>query len=120
MIVLWGFFLNNNFFIFSIFLCSIFIYLFIIFVIFIFFFDWQLWATIKLLHFHYFQNPITVCSEIPFSKNHYRTETNQLICKLNQLNSIYMIQIFTERYFQIGFKSDSSFLCHKFQNHTSM
>ena len=48
MIILWGFFLSNNFFIVSIFLFLFFILLFFIFIfIFIFFFfDRQRWATI--------------------------------------------------------------------------
>ena len=49
MIILWVFFLNNVFFIFSIlFSFLLFFVIFVIF-IFIFFFDWQQWATIEVL-----------------------------------------------------------------------
>ena len=37
-----------------------------------------------------------------------------------ELNGVYMIRVFTERYFRIGFKSDSNSLCHKSQSDTSM
>ena len=37
--------------------------------------------------------------EIPFSKNSYHIETNQLICFMLQLTGFYMIRGFTERYF---------------------
>ena len=37
--------------------------------------------------------------EIPFSKNSYHIETNQLICFTHQLTGFYMIRGFTERYF---------------------
>ena len=44
-----------------------------------------------------------VCLEISFSKNVYHIETSQLICFVNQLTGFYMMQGFTERYFQTGY-----------------
>ena len=55
-------------------------------------------------HFtEYFFKYSTVCFKISVSKNSYHTETSQLICKINQLASFYMILVFTERCFWIDF-----------------
>ena len=37
---------------------------------------------------------ITVFSQIPFSKNLYRMETSQLICKSNQVTCFYMMSLY--------------------------
>ena len=50
-----------------------------------------------------YMNITTVCSETPFSKNLFHIETSQLICIANQITDFYMIQVFTERYFQTNF-----------------
>ena len=42
-----------------------------------------------------------LCSEKPFSKNSYYTES-QMICNAKQLAGSQTIHIFSERYFQIG------------------
>ena len=44
---------------------------------------------------------IVVYSEIPFNKNSYHIQTIQLIYLANKLTGFYMIQGFTESYFQI-------------------
>ena len=46
----------------------------------------------------------------PFSKNSYRIENSQLICKTNQLTGFCMIRVFTGRYF-IHFIT-SSYICY--------
>ena len=46
-------------------------------------------------------NKLTIgCSETTFSKNFYRTETNQMICNTKQLVGFKMVLIFSERYFE--------------------
>ena len=44
-------------------------------------------------------------SEMLFSKNSNYIETNKLIYFANQLTGFYMIQVFTEEYFQTGSKT---------------
>ena len=41
-----------------------------------------------------------ICSEKPFSKNSYYTETSQMICNARQLARFQTDHIFSERYFQ--------------------
>ena len=41
-----------------------------------------------------------ICSEKPFSKNSYYTETSQMICNAKQLARFQTDHIFSERYFQ--------------------
>ena len=48
----------------------------------------------------YIYQNINVCSEIPFSKNLYHIETSKLTCNTNQSIGFYMMQIFTEKFFQ--------------------
>ena len=48
---------------------------------------------------------ITVCSEMPFSKNSYHIETSQLICKALQLTGFYIIRVFSEKCFRTDFKT---------------
>ena len=56
------------------------------------------------------KNIITVCSEIPFSKNSYHIETSQLTCKALQLTGFYMIRVFSEKYFRRDFTTAFVFL----------
>ena len=44
-----------------------------------------------------------VCFEITFSKNLYYIEISHIICFVDQLIGFYMIQGFTESYFQTGY-----------------
>ena len=55
------------------------------------------------------KNIIIVFSEIPFSKNSYRTEASQLIWKALQLIGFYMIRVFSKRCFRIDFKTALAF-----------
>ena len=48
----------------------------------------------------YIYQNINVCSEIPFSKNLHHIETSKLTCNTNQTIGFYMMQIFTEKFFQ--------------------
>ena len=54
----------------------------------------------KSQYFWFCRQKLVVCSEIPFSKNSYHTETSQLICFANEMIGFYMIQVLTERYFR--------------------
>ena len=54
----------------------------------------------KSQYFWFWRQKLVVCSEIPFSKNSYHTETSQLICFANEMIGFYMIQVLTERYFR--------------------
>ena len=40
-----------------------------------------------------------VCSEIPFSEDSYHVETSQLIWESNRLTAVFVVRVFTERYF---------------------
>ena len=50
-----------------------------------------------------YMNITTVYSKTHFSKTLFHIETSQLICIANQIIDFSMIQVFTERYFQINF-----------------
>ena len=43
-----------------------------------------------------------LCSEKPFSKNSYYTETSQMICNAKQLAGFQTVHILSEKYFQTG------------------
>ena len=44
-----------------------------------------------------------VSLEIAFIKKSYHIETSQLICFVNKMTSLYMVRVFTERYFRKDF-----------------
>ena len=43
------------------------------------------------------------CLKISFIKTSYHIETNQMICKANQLTDFYMKSVYPEKYFRIDY-----------------
>ena len=51
-----------------------------------------------------------LCSVIYLSKNLHHIEPNQMICIANELAGFYIIQVFTERFFQTDFSREYLYL----------